>query len=296
VEHNAKLVVRDKNILTIDCMQFDGEIVFDMTESEAESPAFYISTTCGGSQLNPLLKISNEGRACYSSSIRTVGKTITFTMSCPSEKKNLALVIGLTVPLALLFIGAMVLLIVMMRARRLRVEQLKSRVEMLTLESAHVKSNSAPPEEFKFKLPDDLPIKLSKTNFKFGTKGNLLIVEDVARDAFTVSLRKSKAISVGSLYDKLVQHRTVVQIRPISSPKYELTAMPQVFEVPEGGSTEVELRLTMKMTTKCKVSFWIELPEEEIYSLLEFDAASEHSPWIDVDEVQVEGDAIGEGG
>jgi hypothetical protein len=72
--------------------------------------------------------------------------------------------------------------------------------------------------------------------------------------------------------------------------------MPQVFEVPEGGSTEVELRLTMKMTTKCKVSFWIELPEEEIYSLLEFDAASEHSPWIDVDEVQVEGDAIGEGG
>jgi hypothetical protein len=27
-----------------------------------------------------------------------------------------------------------------------------------------------------------------------------------------------------------------------------------------------------------KVSFWIELPEEELYSLIEFDAASEPSP------------------
>jgi hypothetical protein len=59
---------------------------------------------------------------------------------------------------------------------------------------------------------------------------------------------------------------------------------------------EVTLRLTLTMTTKTKVSFWIELPEEQIYSLVEFDVASEPSSWIDVDDVEIEGDAIGEGG
>ncbi len=296
VEPNAKLVVRDKNSLTVDCLKFQGELVFNMTDSDADAPVFHITTTCGGDNIESSMKITNIGRVCHSSSVRTVARTISFTMTCPLSADHTALVVGLTVPLGLLLIGAMILIIVIMRARRQRVEQLKSRVEMLTLSSSHVKSKSAPPKEFKFKLPDDLPIKMSKTSFKFGTKGNLLVVDDVARDTFTVSLGKSKSTSVGSLYDKLVQHRMVVQIRPISSPKYDLSAMPQVFEVPSGGGTDVELRLTMKMTTKCKVSFWIELPEEEIYSLIEFDAASEHSPWVDVDEVQVEGDAIGEGG
>jgi hypothetical protein len=53
---------------------------------------------------------------------------------------------------------------------------------MLTISSVNIDKSSFPPNEFKLKLWEDLPIKLSKTSFQFGNKKDLLIVDKVSTD------------------------------------------------------------------------------------------------------------------
>jgi serine/threonine protein kinase len=58
-----------------------------------------------------------------------------------------------------------------------------------------------------FKLLEDLPIKLSKTNFKFSLKGNLFIVDKETTDSFTIESKNTKNIAKsnkGSLRDSLI--------------------------------------------------------------------------------------------
>lgn len=257
-----------------------------------------IHSTCR--TIEATYKITTSNPYCEPN-IQQVGNELRGSITCsfPNDttQRDTIIIVSTTI-VGSAVISGVVVMIVLIRRRRKRINQLKSRVELLTLSSTKINKGSSPPEEFKFKLLEDLPIKTSKTSFKFGHQGNLFIVDKESIDGFTVEVKNTNhhVKTKVSLYESLISKRTLVQFRPIRSSKYILAIEPQGFELPHGASVEVTLRLTLTMTTKTKVSFWVELPEEQVYSLIEFDVASEPSPWIDVDEVEVEGEAVGEGG
>lgn len=298
LEQGGVLLMKPLDVITVQCLTLKGEIQIDVSEYDSNViPNLNILSSRCGTIDSSLFRVTAAGNPLCTVHHQITGNSIQASVSCAEPEASVyPLVMGIVIPVsALLIAGAFVLTIFIIR-RRKRIEDLKSRVEMLTLSSANVDKASSPPEDFTFKLLEDMPIKLSKSNFKFGTRGNLLVVDQVATDSFNIQSLGKSTKKYGSLYDKLLHDRTVVQLRPVNSPKYKLSFDPQVFEIPHDMSVDVNIRLTLTMTTKTKVSFWIELPEDSIYTLIEFDAASEPSSWVDVDEVKPEYPAIGEGG
>jgi hypothetical protein len=300
LEEGGVLLMKPLDVINVQCLTLKGEIQIDVSEDHSNViPNLNILSSRCGSIDSSQFKVTAGNPLCTVHH-QINGNSIQASVSCTAPEASVyPLVLGIVIPLGTLLIAGAVVLTIFIIRRRKRIEGLKSRVEMLTLSSANVDKASSPPEDFTFKLLEDMPIKLSKANFKFGTRGNLLVVDQVATDSFNIqSLGKSssKSKKYGSLYDKLLLNRTVVQLRPVNSSKYRLSFDPQVFEIPHDMSVDVNIRLTLTMTTKTKVSFWIELPEDNMYTLIEFDAASEPSSWVDVDEVKPEYPAIGEGG
>jgi hypothetical protein len=80
---------------------------------------------------------------------------------------------------------------------------------MLTISSVNIDKSSFPPNEFKLKLWEDLPIKLSKTSFQFGNKKDLLIVDKVQQTKFTVQLKRAlkqyKGVNNREIHESLVE-------------------------------------------------------------------------------------------
>lgn len=297
VQEGGVLVLESTSTIDVDCFTIEGELQV-VTNSSLDS-VILVRSTC--QTISSVPKITTSSPNCEPK-IFQVGGELRGSIVCTipednSQRDTIIIVVSVIVGSAVLS-GAIVL-IVLIRRRRQRINQLKARVELLTVSTTSTNKRSSPPEGFTFKLLEDLPIKLSKTDFKFALQGNLFIVDKETTDSFIIESKNTKHIAKsnkGSLRVSLIDKRTLVQFRPIRSPKHRLAIEPQGFDLPHGSSVEVTLRLTLTMTTKTKVSFWIELPEEQIYSLVEFDVASEPSSWIDVDDVEIEGDAIGEGG
>lgn len=287
------------DVVNVQCVTLEGEIRLDVSDYNINViPNLNILSTRCGKIVASSFRMTAVGNPLCTVLHQVNGNSIQASVGCEEPSKSpYPLIFGIFVPVGVIIIVGGIVLAVFLVRRHRRIEDPKSRVEMLTLSAANVDKESSPPEDFTFKLLEDMPLKLSKTSFKFGTRGNLLVVDQVATDSFNIqSLGKSSSKKKSSLYDRLLHDRTVVQLRPVNSPKYKLQFDPQVFEIPHNMSTDVNIRLTLTMTTKTKVSFWIELPEESIYTLIEFDAASEPSTWIDVDDVKPEYPAIGEGG
>jgi Leucine-rich repeat (LRR) protein/tRNA A-37 threonylcarbamoyl transferase component Bud32 len=300
VEKNATLVVYPSKTIRVNCLQFDGEIIVDLSGITGNlGDVNLISSICY--KINPNSLISTRGGNC-SYNIIQQGNNLRGSVICQATEDTLngnKIIIIVSSIIGSIIIVATITILVLFIRRRRRIKQLKSRVEMLTISSVNLDKSSFPPNEFKFKLLEDLPIKLSKTSFQFGNKKDLLIVDKVSTDKFTVQLKRTlkqyQGVNNRELHESLVSNGTVVQLRPVMCPKYKLAIDPQVFTIQSNLTVEVTINLQLTMTTKTKVSFWIELPEEELYSLIEFDAASEPSPWIDTDEIIIEGNAIGEG-
>jgi predicted Ser/Thr protein kinase len=297
VQEGGVLVLESIITLEVDCFTLEGEL--QIISNTTIDSLTLVRSTC--QTISPAPKITVSSPYCEPKIFHVAGE-LRGSIVCTTPEDNSqrdTIIIVVSVIIGSAFISGAIVVIILTRRRRQRINQLKSRVELLTLSTTNTNKGSSPPEGFTFKLLEDLPIKLSTTDFKFGFKGNLFVVDKEATDSLTVEIKNSKHIAMsnkGSLRDSLIGKRTLVQFRPIKSPKHRLIIEPQGFDLPHGSSVEVTLRLTLTMTTKTKVSFWIELPEEQVYSLIEFDAASEPSSWIDVDDVEIEGDAIGEGG
>jgi hypothetical protein len=296
VKEGGVLVLESTSTIDVDCFTLEGELQV-ATNTSLDSVTL-VRSTC--QTISPVPKITTSSPYCEPKIFLVFGDlrgSIVCTIPEDNSQRDTIIIVVSVIVGSVVLSGAIVL-IVLIRRRRQRIDQLKARVELLTVSTASTNKRSSPPEEFKFKLLEDMPIKISKTSFKFGHQGNLFIVEKESIDSFTVEVKNTKhhVKKKVSLYESLISKRTLVQFRPIRSSKYKLAIEPQGFELPHGASVEVTLRLTLTMTTKTKVSYWVELPEEQVYSLIEFDVASEPSPWIDVDEVEVEGEAVGEGG
>lgn len=295
VQEGGVLALESTNTINVDCFQLEGELHVDTNVSL--DGLILVRSTC--QTVSPAPNITTSSPFCEPKIFLAGSElrgSIVCTLPADNSRRDTIIIVVSVVGGSAVLSGAIVL-IVLIRRRRRRINQLKSRVELLTVSTASTNKGSSPPNEFTFKLLEDLPIKLSKTDFKFALQGNLCIVGENYTDNFTIQAKNTaKHTTKGSLRDSLLNKKTLVQFRPIKSPKHQLVIEPQGFELPHESSVEVTLRLTLTMTTKTKVSFWIELPEEQIYSLIEFDAASEPSPWIDVDEVEIDGEAIGEGG
>jgi hypothetical protein len=232
------------DVINVQCLTLKGEIQIDVSEDHSNViPNLNILSSRCGSIDSSQFKVTAGNPLCTVHH-QINGNSIQASVSCTAPEASVyPLVLGIVIPLGTLLIAGAVVLTIFIIRRRKRIEGLKSRVEMLTLSSANVDKASSPPEDFTFKLLEDMPIKLSKANFKFGTRGNLLVVDQVATDSFNIqSLGKSssKSKKYGSLYDKLLLNRTVVQLRPVNSSKYRLSFDPQVFEIPHDMSVDVK--------------------------------------------------------
>jgi hypothetical protein len=230
--------------------------------------------------------------------------TYTYSWECPgppagTSAEVIVAAVVVSIGGTILFIVIGIISVRYVRGKR-RVEQLLNRVELLTLTTKSGDDQfSLPqwhaPEDYSLKPIEDLPIQLTNTKFDFGTKGNLLQVDSMYKDAFKVQA-KAKANHSRGLIERLLEKTMRVQFHPVQSTKFQLTVDPAEIDLRGNEETNVTLMLQMRMTTKTNISLWVEVPELKQFSLLEFVCASEPSPWIDIDDVYEVSESLGEGG
>jgi hypothetical protein len=323
IEEGGTLVITPDTKLETACITLLGTIEIDVSEIEEETlDVSFLSFTCGSTDALQVTAVGHGKRCQVTGLVTTNSQKRAFTakISCPDDSlpegtvhwSNVRLQLRLiSCPETLIAIivsvtGGFVLVIVIgavtyrnFRGKR-RVEQLLNRVELLTLTTKSGDDQfSLPqwhaPEDYSLKPIEDLPIQLTNTKFDFGTKGNLLQVDSMYKDAFKVQA-KAKANHSRGLIERLLEKTMRVQFHPVQSTKFQLTVDPAEIDLRGNEETNVTLMLQMRMTTKTNISLWVEVPELKQFSLLEFVCASEPSPWIDIDDVYDVSESLGEGG
>ncbi len=154
-----------------------------------------------------------------------------------------------------------------------------------------------PDDNYRYVPVSDLPFTIDTTNVLFLKKNQQLEIGICMQGDMIFAFKSAKnSKTPSSLKEKLLRRSMQVSIYPPRSPKYEMTVDPQHFAIGPDDEVRVLVSLTMKMTTKAKINLIIGLEEQELYSAIEFNVASKISPWIDADEVIIQGDPIGMGG
>jgi hypothetical protein len=154
-----------------------------------------------------------------------------------------------------------------------------------------------PDDNYSYAPVSDLPFSIDTSNVIFLKKNQQLEIGICMQGDMIFTFKSGKnSKSSTTLKEKLLRRSMQVSIYPPRSPKYELTVDPQHFAIGPEDEVRVLVSLTMKMTTKAKINLIIGLEEQEIYSAIEFNVISKISPWIDADEVMIQGDPIGMGG
>jgi len=154
-----------------------------------------------------------------------------------------------------------------------------------------------PDDDYSYAPLSDLPFTVDTSSVLFLKKNQQLEIGICMQGDLIFSFKSAKNNKSSSvLKEKLLKKSMQVSIYPPRSPKYELSVDPQHFAIGPKDEVRVLVSLVMKMTTKAKINLIIGLEEQQTYSAIEFNVASKISPWIDADEVIVQGDPIGMGG
>ncbi len=287
------------------CANVTGVIEILPVHSETYAPTV-VTHTCG--VFSPSSVFMRDERCRITNrAVSAQGDATTYTYDWQCTQPEPAVSTGVVVAAVVTSVGGTILFVVIgiisvryVRGKR-RVEQLLNRVELLTLTTKNGADDqfSLPqwhaPEDYSLKPIEDLPIQLSNTKFDFGTKGNLLQVDSMYKDTFTMQAKAKPSNSRG-LIERLIEKTVHVQFHPVQSSKFQLTVDPAEIDLRGKDEVSVTLMLQMRMTTRTNISLWVEVPELKQFSLLEFVCASEPSPWIDIDDVNDISEPLGEGG
>ncbi len=153
----------------------------------------------------------------------------------------------------------------------------------------------SPGDGFTYKQIDKMPFiidysalnSLGKESVRVGV-WNQSIIE--------ISLRDAKSSSkVGGMRERLIDG-THIDIYAPQSPKYEIKVEPASVELDPRGVTYVTVSTTMRLTAKCKICLIVVNERDKIYSVIEFKMSSGMSTWIDLDEIESNGEYLGGGG
>jgi hypothetical protein len=154
----------------------------------------------------------------------------------------------------------------------------------------------SPGEGFTYKPIDKMSFSVDYSSFNaLGKESirvgvwNQSIIEFSLRDA------KPKSSTKGGMRERLLDG-THIDIYAPRSPKYEIKIEPSTVELDARSVTYVTVSTTMRMTAKCKVCLIVVNERGKLYSVIEFKMSSGMSTWIDLDEIESNGEYLGGGG
>jgi hypothetical protein len=150
-----------------------------------------------------------------------------------------------------------------------------------------------PTDDFSYKSIDSLPITIDASQLTFSEKSQPIEVDMKYSKELTFSSRSQKKKRFG-LGEQLLSEMKIDIYAP-KSPKYEVIVEPETILLEYGASCSVTVSAKMQMTSKCKVVLIVVLEQQKIYSAIEFKLESKMSPWIDLEEVQMNGEFLGSG-
>jgi hypothetical protein len=168
VQEGGVLVLESTSTIDVDCFTIEGELQV-VTNSSLDS-VILVRSTC--QTISSVPKITTSSPNCEPK-IFQVGGELRGSIVCTipednSQRDTIIIVVSVIVGSAALS-GAIVL-IVLIRIRRQRINQLKARVELLTVSTTSTNKRSSPPEGFTFKLlkisPSNSPKQISSLGLK----------------------------------------------------------------------------------------------------------------------------------
>lgn len=153
----------------------------------------------------------------------------------------------------------------------------------------------SPDESYSFSPLEKLPLHFDMSNLGFSKKNDPVDINYWIQGTVVISAKEKKRSISSFLHQSLIQGRHVEIYAP-KSPKFEVKVDPTSFNVEDGSVMTVTVSVLMKMTTKSKIKLVIVLEKEKIYSSIDFTLVSKPSPWIDVDDIEMSGQLLGQGG
>jgi hypothetical protein len=154
----------------------------------------------------------------------------------------------------------------------------------------------SPDESFSFNSLEKLPLNIDTSNLGFNKKSDPVDINYWHQGTVVLST-KDKKRSISSFLQQSLIGGHHVEIYVPRSPKFEVKVDPTSFHISDDGSiVTLTVSVLLKMTTKAKIRLVIVLEKEKIYSSIDFTLVSKPSPWIDVDDIEMSNQILGQGG
>lgn len=150
----------------------------------------------------------------------------------------------------------------------------------------------SPDESFSYCSLDKFPVNIDTSNLGFNSKKADPVDVGIWTQGVIVvsSKRKKNPFLNQSLLDP------TIDIYAPTSPKFDLKVDPLSFSVGGGSVVTITVSINLKMTTKTKIRLVVVEEQQKIYSSIDFTIVSKPSPWIDLDDVQMSDEILGQGG
>eukprot|EP00029_Vermamoeba_vermiformis_P003554 TRINITY_DN1409_c0_g1_i2.p1 TRINITY_DN1409_c0_g1~~TRINITY_DN1409_c0_g1_i2.p1 ORF type:complete len:1217 (-),score=222.62 TRINITY_DN1409_c0_g1_i2:823-4473(-) len=249
------------------------------------------------SKLNEAAKISVVAY-CGQSTIRSLPYQI--QMPAMPLYGVVLLVIGLVMLLAgLAFAG----FFIRKRFRRSKKKEIELKTllneankEMMNKQDSQIISTSSwewsPDESFSYCSLDKFPVNIDTSNLGFNSKkADPVDVGIWTQGVIVISSQRKKNAFLGqSLLEP------TIDIYAPTSPKFDIKVDPLSFSVRDGSVVTITVSVNLKMTTKTKVRLVVVEDHQKLYSSIDFSIVSKPSPWIDIDDVQMSDEILGQGG
>jgi hypothetical protein len=150
----------------------------------------------------------------------------------------------------------------------------------------------SPDRSFSYCSLDKFPVNVDTSNLGFNSKKADPVDVGIWTQGVIVvsSKRKKNAFLNQNLLDP------TIDIYAPTSPKFDLKVDPLSFSVGDGLVVTITVSINLKMTTKTKIRLVVVEEQQKIYSSIDFTIVSKPSPWIDIDDVQMSDEILGQGG
>jgi hypothetical protein len=154
-----------------------------------------------------------------------------------------------------------------------------------------------PDNSFSFTPIENFPVRIETSHF-LGKKSDLLEVDVWTQGVLEISSKKlKKRARISSfLNQRLLDEAPQVTIYAPQSPKFEVKVHPESFNLEDGADVTVTVSARLRITTKVKIKLLVVLPNQHVYSSIDFTLASLPSPWIDLEDIQMSDQFLGRGG
>lgn len=154
-----------------------------------------------------------------------------------------------------------------------------------------------PDDSYSYCSPTQLPMVLDTSQLGFDKKhGPLDISVWFQGTLLMTSKKKAKTGRLSFLHQSLLDGEERFDIYAPKSPKFEVNVDPSSFALGDGCTVMLTVWVKLKITTKADIQLVVVSERTKKYSSLTFSVVGKPSPWIDVDDVEISDQVLGQGG